>query len=226
MLIAQMVGRNEEKRYLPQVLERLKDQVDLICFTDDCSDDGTYELAESYGAKMSRTPRQLFMEDEYALRSFAWQNVEKYAQLGDWILCIDCDEEFFPTPNFSELMAQPHASILGIVFYHMWNDTQYRVDKAWHPNVSSRLFRYLPGGEFRNRKLACGAEPTYVMSFIRDPDFFLGSGLRMKHLGYVGNQDKIDKYHRYMTLDGGSFHNLQHLQSIIDPSPTLVDWED
>ena len=41
MIYAQMVGRNEEGRFLEEVLERLSQQVDGIVFTDDCSTDNT-----------------------------------------------------------------------------------------------------------------------------------------------------------------------------------------
>ena len=48
MIIAQMVGRNESSKYLKEVLERLKQQVDKIVFTDDCSEDDTAEIAALY----------------------------------------------------------------------------------------------------------------------------------------------------------------------------------
>jgi hypothetical protein len=46
----------------------------------------------------------------------------------------------------------------------------------------------------------------------------------MQHLGYVDDADKQAKYVRYMTLDGGDFHSKAHIESIIDPNPVLVDW--
>jgi glycosyltransferase involved in cell wall biosynthesis len=48
MIIAQMVGRNESSKYLKDVLKRIRDQADLIIFTDDCSDDNTAEIAGQY----------------------------------------------------------------------------------------------------------------------------------------------------------------------------------
>ena len=46
----------------------------------------------------------------------------------------------------------------------------------------------------------------------------------MKHLGYVKDEDKISKHQRYSTLDGGEFHALDHINSIVDPNPVLIDW--
>jgi glycosyltransferase involved in cell wall biosynthesis len=48
MIYAQIVGRNEEGRYLENVLQHLSGQVDKIIFTDDCSDDSTPEIASQY----------------------------------------------------------------------------------------------------------------------------------------------------------------------------------
>jgi hypothetical protein len=51
------------------------------------------------------------------------------------------------------------------------------------------------------------------------------TGLVMQHLGYMREQDRRAKHERYMEIDGGRFHSLPHLQSILDADPTLVNWE-
>jgi len=107
----------------------------------------------------------------------------------------------------------------------MWNETHFRVDKLWAPTNSSRIFRYVKDGGFLNKKLACGSEPTYVSDWIRRRNFFINSGLVMQHLGYIRDEDKQDKYNRYSELDGGEFHNINHINSIIDDNPVLMSWE-
>lgn len=223
MLIANMVARNEADRYLLDVLLHLQQQVDLIVFTDDASTDDTPSIAEGIGAKVMQTDRPLFVENEGALRQLAWSNLEQYASPGDWILAIDADERFFG-PHVREAMEQKRYDVLGITFYHMWNPDEYRIDKAWKPNLSSRLFRFYENGEFLQRKLACGSEPTYVQELIRQGKFNTNSGLRMQHLGYIRDEDKISKHKRYMELDGGDFHARAHIESILDPRPTLRKW--
>lgn len=224
MLIAQMVGRNETDRYLRQVLSSLHKYVDDIIFTDDCSDDETALMAALYGARVYKTPMPLFNTNEHALRSFAWANLTRFARPGDWILSIDCDEILYGYERLPELMDQTVYDVLGIRFFHMWNETQFRIDKAWAPTLSHRLYRYYEGGEFKNKRLACGAEPTYVEELIRQRKVWWETGLNMKHLGYLRDDDKYMKYKRYMELDAGQFHSRTHLESIIDPDPTLVDW--
>lgn len=224
MLIANIVARNESNRFLKPVLERLRDQVDLIVFTDDASDDATPEIAEAMGADVMVMEEPTFIENEGLLRNTAWEHLCEHASPGDWILAIDADEMLYGTHILSMMLDQNRYDVIGIEFYHMWDALHYRVDKAWKPTIGSRLFRFVEGGEFLDRKLACGSEPTYVQEMIQRGRMMWDSGLRMKHLGYVMDEDKMMKYRRYMNLDGGDFHSRSHIESIIDPQPALLLW--
>jgi glycosyltransferase involved in cell wall biosynthesis len=227
-IIAQMVGRNEASKYLPEVLERLKSQVDEIVFTDDCSDDDTAEIASKY-ANVYKTPKPMFTTHEGRLRRYAWLNLENHAAEGDWIIAIDCDEMLYDSSDITktdirQILNSSEKDVVNVRFYHMWNDTQYRVDKLWAPNNSSRIFRFMSGAMFRDRALACGSEPTYVLDLINQRNYFVNSNLIMQHLGYIKDEDKQSKYERYSTIDGGEFHALNHINSIVDPNPVLINW--
>jgi glycosyltransferase involved in cell wall biosynthesis len=225
MLIAQMIGKNESSRYLEVVLQRLFTQVDKIIFTDDCSTDDTIEIAAKY-AEVFQTPESLFSKHEGQLRAFAWSNLEKFAKVGDWIIAIDCDELLFHLENqpISQVLNSAPNDVVNVRFYHMWNASQFRVDKLWTPNNSSRIFRYIPNGGFANRKLACGSEPTYILDWIRSGNYWQDSNLVMQHLGYAKDEDKSAKWQRYSEIDRGEFHNLNHINSIMDENPVLINW--
>lgn len=225
MIIAQMIGKNESSRFLEDVLQRLSSQVDKIIFTDDCSDDNTVEIASKY-AEVFHSPEPLFRVHEGKLRAFAWSNLEKFASIGDWVVAIDCDEMLHHVNGLPirDVLAQSPNDVVNVRFYHMWNHSQYRVDKLWAPNNSSRIFRFVPNGGFADRQLACGSEPTYVVDWVRQRNWWLNSGLVMQHLGYVKDSDKKDKYSRYSEIDGGKFHNANHINSILDENPVLIDW--
>lgn len=223
-----MVGRNESSRFLEPVLQRIKSQVDKIVFTDDCSSDNTAEIAAKY-AEVYVNSEPLFATNEGLLRATAWKNLEQHASEGDWIIAIDCDEKLYNinnlnNPDINSVLNQSPFDVVNVRFYHMWNENQYRVDKLWAPNNSSRIFRFKSNGKFVDRKLACGSEPTYVVEDIRRKNYWLQSGLIMQHLGYTYDDDKQNKYMRYMNLDKGEFHNIKHIESIIDPNPTLINW--
>jgi glycosyltransferase involved in cell wall biosynthesis len=225
MIIAQMVGKNEESRYLEDVLKRLSDQVDVIVFTDDCSDDNTAEIASKY-AEVFCTPEPLFTKNEGALRSCAWSNLENFAKEGDWIVAIDCDEMLYHVNGMEirKVLASSAYDVVNVKFYHMWNEQEYRVDKLWAPGNSSRIFRFLNNGKFLDRALACGSEPTYVRDWISKRNYWADSGLKMQHLGYIRDEDKASKFERYQKLDGGEFHNINHINSIVDKNPVLIKW--
>lgn len=225
MIYAQMVGRNESTRFLEPVLQRLSEQVDKIIFTDDCSTDNTPEIASKY-AEVFSTPEPMFTVHEGRLRAFAWSNLQQFAEVGDWILAIDCDEMLYHVDDLDlkSVLSKSEFDVVNVRFYHMWNETHYRVDKLWSPNNSSRIFRFKDNAGFNNKALACGSEPTYVPQLIRARNYWVHSGLVMQHLGYIRDEDKQSKYERYSTLDGGQFHNLNHINSIIDPNPVLIQW--
>lgn len=225
MIYAQMIGRNESDRFLEPVLQRLSEQVDKIIFTDDCSTDSTPEIASKY-AEVFQTTENMFKIHEGQLRAFAWSNLEKFAKLGDWIIAIDCDEMLYHLENLSieDALSKSPFDVVNVRFYHMWNDSQYRVDKLWAPTNSTRIFRYIENGGFLNKKLACGSEPTYVREWVSRRNFWIDSKIIMQHLGYVKDQDKYSKYQRYSELDGGEFHAINHINSIIDDNPVLINW--
>jgi len=228
MIIAQMVGRNETSRFLEPVLRRIKDQVDEIVFTDDFSEDDTAEIASKY-AHVYKNDSAIFPVHEGKLRSVAWHNLSNHAKEGDWIIAIDCDEMLYAldndnNTNIKKVLDNSPYDVVNVRFYHMWSPTHYRVDKLWAPNNSSRIFRFKEDGVFLDKKLACGSEPTYVMQDIQRKNYWLHSGLVMQHLGYIHDPDKEAKHKRYMNLDRGEFHDLKHIESIVDPNPTLIKW--
>ena len=135
-----MVGRNEETRFLKNVLSRLSSQVDEIVFTDDCSEDNTAKIAADY-AHVYTTNEPTFAVHEGKLRTIAWSNLEKHASPGDWVIAIDCDEMLYRLDNLDslnirEVLNSSEKDVVNVRFYHMWNETSYRVDKLWAPNNS------------------------------------------------------------------------------------------
>lgn len=223
-LIVQMIVKDEADRYLADVLKHTSKFADEIVITDDASTDNTVEIAREYTDKVYTNEESMFALHEGTLRQGAWNHLAEHASAGDIILCLDADEKLFVTGYDIETIARTPYDVFGVTFYHMWNKTQYRVDKAWAPVISSRLFRFKEGGTFKDRRLACGSEPTYVAEAIQRRSFFPNTGLVMQHLGYMRDEDKQSKYERYMTLDKGEFHARAHLESILDGNPTLVDW--
>lgn len=228
--LAIMPVKNEANRYLKDVLAHLIGVVGLenIFVYDDQSTDGTFEIISDFGICVARRGDDVssFIQHEGRFRQWGWECFEEAMrpEPGDWVLAIDADEMFYGFERLPVLTRQEHVAVLGVTFYHMWNETHFRVDKAWRPNRSSRLFRYYQGGTFADRQLACGSEPSYVLEMIRSGRVHWDTGLAMKHLGYMRDRDKREKHARYMAIDSGNFHSRCHIESIMDESPTLAPW--
>lgn len=225
MIYGLMVGRNEEGRYLDDVMSRLSSQVDKIIFTDDCSTDSTPEIASKYATVYS-TSENLFIKHEGQLRSEAWANLSKHARPGDWVVAVDADEKLYTLDNCSieEVLRRSPYDVVNVKRYEMWNEDGYRVDKMWAPHNTMRIFRFSEGGVYLDKVLACGSEPTYVFDWVRKRNFWLESGIIMQHLGYLKDEDKQSKYNRYTTIDNGKFHNINHINSIKDETTVLIPW--
>lgn len=231
-IIANMVARNEAPHYLDAVLERLASQVDEIIFTDDASDDNTVEIAAKYTEKIQVLDKPLFMEHEGRFRQKSWEFLEEAASptQRDWVLAIDADEMLYEDEEgmLRAAVSDYRMEVINIWFYHMWNETAFRTDGGWRPHGSTRLFRYDYNGQFRDTALACGSEPGFVrvkVVYNREA-YLLDSGLRMKHLSYIKDEDKQAKYDRYTAIDGGAFHSGSHILSIMDPPErvSLGEW--
>jgi glycosyltransferase involved in cell wall biosynthesis len=225
MIFGLMVARNEQSRYLEENLKRLSSQVDKIIFTDDCSTDQTPEIARQY-AEVYQTSEVLFTKHEGQLRYEAWENLSKHAKPGDWVVAIDADEMLFTMDNSSieDTLNSSPFDVVNVRRYEMWNEKEYRVDKMWAPHNTFRIFRFAKDGVYKDKRLACGSEPTYVENWVRNRNYWFVNPFVMQHLGYARDEDKQAKYDRYMDLDKGEFHNLVHLQSILDPDPVLIPW--
>lgn len=53
------------------------------------------------------------------------------------------------------------------------------------------------------------------------------SHLRLEHLGWMKEEDRLNKYNRYKLLDtGATFCNAEQYESILDPNPNLIPWEE
>ncbi len=132
-----MIVKNE-KENLPRCLASAKPYVDEMIVVDTGSQDGTPEIALSYGAKVSHFE---WCDDFSAARNYSISLAS-----GDWILLLDADEELVvETENFKQQLAD-NKELLGYALVREdFNVTN--IIGGFH----GRLFRNLPNLRYVNR---------------------------------------------------------------------------
>lgn len=229
------VGRNEEHRYLREMLAHCW-LFDGHLFFDDGSVDLTPKIARAHGCTVvqRRSDEPSFLEHEGQFRQRAWDTlVETFGlQEGDWVLSIDCDEILVGDGDLRQVhhrlrqITRQAAGYDGIVMpipevFDVLPDgtPMVRTDGFWGTIAGPRLFRYRPGGKFSPKAMGSGSEPSYVAT---GKLWRQEHGLYLLHYGYARAADREAKHARYSALVHG--HADRHIQSIV-ARPTLRRWE-
>jgi hypothetical protein len=234
--------KNEASRYLESALTWLRPIVDEMVVIDDRSTDDSVEIAlkfTDYVAVRSEGAPS-FLEHEGRYRASLWGFFERelHPQVGDWVLACDADEFLVADrarqsdtsaeigPHLHSTCRRAEASgcvgvVLPVPEVFLIQDGRpfVRTDGYWGTIAGPRLFAYMPHGSYPDKKMASGAEPTYVAAgpLLKDPSH----GLRLLHFGYAHPDDRRSKYERYTGTPEG--HSSTHVQSIV-AQPILEQW--
>lgn len=230
------VTRNEEHRYLAAMLSQLAPVVDGRFVFDDCSTDRTADIALAAGCTVIRreenSPTPSFLEHEGRFRQAAWDEFEFWMepQPEDWVLAIDSDE-FLASHNWDmrdclqrNIRAAGDRGSIALRIPEVFGVDDdgcplIRTDGFWDTISARRLFRYQPGGRFRDKAMGCGSEPTYVAAIPSAAPV----DLTLLHYGYAAEADQQAKHERYTSLSDNG-HDGSHVASIVGRK-TLERWD-
>lgn len=218
-LIVSMIVRNESGRYLENALKCAWDAGALaVAVTDDASDDNTVEILEKYGCEIQTTPEPAFWLHEGNARQRHLDFVDLYCRQGDWVLALDGDETINKPERVQEIIERAkyiNTSAIGLPLYEFWDETNYRNDGFWRSTSPTVLYAWREGGQINDRPMGCGREPTYVQKYISYNQVMWQNDLHLLHWGYSRKEDRIRKYERYTSREGGHGHSNAHVESII-----------
>ncbi|OGQ79018.1 MAG: hypothetical protein A2289_22415 [Deltaproteobacteria bacterium RIFOXYA12_FULL_58_15] len=75
---------------------------------------------------------------------------------------------------------------------------------------------------WRETALHCGRLPENILELPHR-----ASDLRIRHLGWAREADRVAKYQRYMETDPeGRYGDLAQYRSILDLTPRCIPWEE
>ena len=219
-----MVVKNEANRYLKECLEHAKKYVDEFVIIDDCSTDNTVEICKDILKDKKhviiQNEKSMF-SNEVKLRKKQWNETIKTNP--DWILFLDADEVFEDKiiTDIKYLIKNNSVDAYCFRLYDMWDKNHYRSDQYWsaHKYYRPFLIRYQPKFKYKfiNKKQHCGRMPKNVLILK-----YVNSNIRLKHYGWMKEEDRRNKYDRYKKLDqDGTYGNSKQYESILDENPNL-----
>jgi hypothetical protein len=228
-LTLSMIVKNEEGRYLKKVLESAREYIDSAVIIDDASTDNTVEICKETLKDIPLTlilNKESKFSNEIDLRKQQWR--ETISTDPDWILFLDADEIFEDKfkDNVKELMINYDIDSYMFRLYDFWNEDHYRDDNLWRAHNSYRIFmiRYQRNFDYKFNESAqhCGRMPYNVGELQ-----YCLSNMRLKHYGWSCEEDRIEKYNRYLKLDpNGEFGSLDQYASILDENINLTKWDE
>ncbi len=224
-----MLVHNEAHRYLERVLKHVSNYIDEAVILDDASEDNTVDVCKTV---LNGIPLTLVsnlepgFNNEIILRKQLWEMA--IATKPDWLLILDADEIFEDKAYeiIRELAKAQEICHYSFRLYDMWNENSYREDTYWRAHTIYRPFmiRYIPAIDYvwKETPQHCGRLPLNIYQL---PGAL--SQLRLKHLGWMKEEDRLYKYNRYKQLDPDAVYGIaEQYESILDPNPNLVHWEE
>jgi len=223
-----MIVKNEEGRYLRQLLSRLHGHIDAAVIIDDGSTDHTInicrEILQDIPLHIVRNEQSMFVH-EAELRKKQWRETIKLNP--DWILNLDADEILEDSfwEHASQLINDQAYDIYCFRLYDMWDESHYRQDEYWQAHRFYRpfLLRYQPDFHYKWNEIPqhCGRFPANLFPFPA-----LQSNFRVQHFGWSTLEDRAAKNGRYRLFDPDAVYGImEQYDSIMDASPNLVKWE-
>lgn len=221
--------KNEADKHLKEMLTAAREYITDAVIIDDGSTDNSIQIAEEalkgIPLKLIRNNESKF-SNEIELRKQQWN--ETIQTNPDWIVILDADEIF--ENRFKDvvqnLVASNDVDAYYFRLYDFWNQTHYRSDKYWRAHEFYRpfLIRYKPNIDYKWKETPqhCGRHPFTILEFS-----YQASNLRLKHYGWSNPDNRISKYDRYQKLDPDAKYGWkEQYESILDPHPNLVKWEE
>lgn len=224
-LVASAIVRNEADRYLRPWLSHLLEFCDRVVLLDDSSDDDTFEICAAWSSRayvyQPWPGRPMFDDHEGRARQALLDlTLEVLPEPATHVLSIDADEFVTDGAVLRRLVENDwRAPAWAMPMREVWeldgDCLCQRDDGLWRPHKVTSVWRVDNDRfyEIEDKALACGRTPTSVRQirpmFLNEPSLL--------HFGWTNPDTRRARYDRYMQIDGGSFHNRAHLESIMAP---------
>lgn len=213
-MIAGALRIRNEARWIADVIRSIQPLCDEIHVLDDQSTDGTPEICEKLGAKVTRSAFEGLDEardKDHLLSLIAPLNP-------DVILCPDGDEILTPQslPIIRDAIKNPRISHWSFRILYLWDQpNQIRTDGVYRDFRRSSMYRFKGQRDLAFRRTSHGGNfhCKSIPAGLRGPGQAIDA--KLLHMGYLHRADRIRKWEWYRENDpnaaaeGGYMHCVQ-----------------
>jgi glycosyltransferase involved in cell wall biosynthesis len=188
-MLGLMRVKNED-RWLTMCLEA-QYFLDHIIVLDDNSTDSTEEICRHFGVEYYKKPYDKGWDegrDREVLANMA------IAYNPDWVCSMDGDEVLLPDTwdKLKPVLDDPTCRVIDVLNINLWNNANtVRTDAPWGNQYRQRFWRFKPG------VLTYSFDHCSIPNEITERPF-TQCGLGLLHYGYMLEQDRVQKYARYV----------------------------
>jgi glycosyltransferase involved in cell wall biosynthesis len=190
-----------EARWIERIVASLQPVCERILILDDHSTDATPDLCMALGCTVFRSHFTDLHEarDKDFLLEQVW---DAGAQVGDYCIMVDGDEELF-SEDVPELRAAMQSGVVcgSMHVLYLWdNEQQIRIDRWYREVRRPSLFRLIDRNLTFKRtqfggNLHCSSAPVQVL------ERSVPLKVRLLHYGYLHREDRVRKFHWYNSID-------------------------
>ena len=222
-LVGLMIARNEVDRYLEKVIVNTLRFVDILYILDDRSTDNSMEIYKKYSPLVKVITSDNTWEDgENLLREELNMRAILYSK-PTWLIGIDADDLHMATrEEMEDLMSKDEYDWFGFQWYDMINDeNHYKLPIGKAP----RMYRAncVDTYDYGKQKYHVFQVPQNIIT--REG---LYTELKIKHLGYMSELDKINHYNRKTKIEDPDrkLFTQKDYDDILRDDHDLIEWED